>query len=369
MRLGMGMCLSLQQSQALTLRQTMEERLIQDMRITQVQKLELKQYLEREDSFKRLYRDALKDGRVAGYNKHGLKFEFALVGKKELEGSIRGGDSCGYAHVLYDPWEALFHGQKIAMARGSWLLFVVPDFFAPIVMPKDIIQFVAVHEHGEEITLGQHYLATKLEFAVSRNERKIAPYLLWLENNYTAKFVDVFSNATRIVLPDSDEFQRELELRSKAEYAKRVREMIEGFEWPFRALQKMSLFQKRSKDVQGLILGVYTSIAHRLSEAMPIDANIGSVVKALRDEITDLLRKRAKPLSHYICASNLQGAYREVRPVLVKAFDQLRNSRRAMLDGRGELARFVEEIASLGTSGFPSDGVFSSDIKEVLSAL
>jgi hypothetical protein len=130
MRLGHGM--SLEQSLALEMRQTLEQRLYQSLTVIQLVRLELSLYREREQAFTRLYEKALNTGKVRTYNKHGLNFEYALVSVNDLPKSFEGNLEMAFSHCLYDKLEAELFGKLYALARGSWLLFVVEDMYPSI---------------------------------------------------------------------------------------------------------------------------------------------------------------------------------------------------------------------------------------------
>lgn len=230
-------------SPVLTQRQEMEMRLEQSLPHKQVQKLELTLYMEREEEFKKLFRQALERDDICQYEKHGLHFQYARVQKQEVPFAAQG-LGCGFAHCLYDQWDVLFYGHKVALARGSWLLFVVTDYFHPHDFPAAYAEYVAVHEHGEEVTLGEHDLATRLEFSIAKKERKLTRYLTWLEEQAVEKFTDVFSKQTCLVLPDKEEFLQYLEMKSRQEYAARISDLIQGMEWPAVALRKLNKYAR-----------------------------------------------------------------------------------------------------------------------------
>lgn len=363
--MSMSMGMDLRQSQRLEMRAILEQRLTQAMRCEMTQKLEMRMYLRREDECKKLYEKALERGDVHAYQGHGLTFEYARVRRAELPRDVAAMHSCGFAHCLFSTWEALLFGKQIALARGSWLLFVVPDFFEPA-MPETYLQYVAVHEHGEEATLGQHDLATKLEFAISKQEREITRYLQWLEDRYPEKFTDVFANQTRIVLPDSDEFQAVLNLRSQAEYAQRVREMIEGFEWPYRLLQKLSLYERKSRDVEDLIRKACAS-AVNIAGGMPTSMALSEVVGKVREVLAAYLRP-VKEGARFICWPRAKEVYREARSSIATAFDHTRERRKRHLEE--DPSSYVRELQSLGGAGvLPLDGVLATKLDDALAAV
>ena len=167
---SMGMSLVLRQSQSLEMRQHLEQTLSQALVVKQSLKLQLALYQEREDAATKLYGKAMRKGMVRQYQGHGMTFEFALVSKKDVPEWIW--KQCGYAfsHCLMKCWDIMVGGEMYARAKGSWLLFVIHDMHAN--MPEEVIQYAAIHEFGEMITLGDHNLASKLEFAIAAQEKR-----------------------------------------------------------------------------------------------------------------------------------------------------------------------------------------------------
>lgn len=372
MRLSMNLGQELRQSLALSMRQSLESKLLQDMRITQTMRLELKQYLKREDQFKKLYRKALQDGRVFLYENHGLKFEFAAINRNELKSLPllpEEAGSCGFAHALYDTWDEFFFGKKIALSRASWLLFVVYDFFGPK-MPQHVIHYVACHEHGEETTLGQHHLATKLEFAISHREKQLSWYIKWLRDKYPTKFTDVFSHQTAIVLPDSDEFQKELELRNKSDYASSIRQMIEGFEWPLPALKTLSFYKDLSERTQSLFFGAFTDLG-MFVERYSDDLAVPKAVEMMRVGMQKRLEKIGKDALRWVCLDNIheRGFREHIRSVLVEAFAKWVGNRRMYLESRHLEVQYLQEISCLGAGLFPEGGFFSTSPAEIIASV
>lgn len=225
--------LSLCQCQRESLRQILEEKIAQALKHRQVQKLELKLYLAFEDRFTALYREAGERGDLRQFNRHGLAFEYARVRRHEVP-DVAETYGCGFAFCKFG----------VLRQTATWHLFVIDDFFAPLEFPETYIEYVAVHEHGEEVTMGMHELAIRLEFAIAKKERKLLPYLRWLDQHYVTRFTDVFSQHMHVILPDSEALQCVMEHQHQREYAANVREYIEKFEWPYRVLQKLSKYAK-----------------------------------------------------------------------------------------------------------------------------
>lgn len=369
--MGMGMSMGQSLSQQLNLRQAMEQRVEMAMKIGQRMVLELSLYSRREEVFKQLYAQSLERGDVRVYRGHGLNFEYARLKREELPQSLIDERSCGFAHCLYNVWDTMVFGRKIALAKGTWLLFTVPDFFSPLLFPDCYVEYVAVHEHGEEVTLGEHHLATKLEFAISQRDRKIAPYVQWLENHYPEKFSDVFSNQTRVILPDSQEFQQMLELKAKEEYAVNVRRMVEGFEWPFKILQKLSLYEHKGREAEALALRmcvVVGDIAKSLSGDLPIPDAMAKLSAAMR-----MYLLKVKDQRRFICWPRINPSYRDARGRLADGFAIYRQKRSDALNeqfGPQGANVFVEEIGQLqGGGNLPTTGIFSPRLEEAITAL
>lgn len=237
----MGLSLCLQQTCRESIRQSLEAKLTLALRQRQAPKLELSQYLTYQDRMVGLYEDAKERGDVRSFRRHGLAFEYARLKREEAPDLVEE-MGCGFACCRFHPLR-----EEVV----QWLLFVIPDFFAPLEFPEAYVEYVAVHEHGEEITMGLHELATLLEFAIAKKEKKLTPYLNWLERHYAIKFADVFSRHAHVVLPDSENLQRIMGVYGQGEYAKHVRGFIESFAWPYRALQKLSRYAQAVQDQKG----------------------------------------------------------------------------------------------------------------------
>lgn len=365
--MSMGFSMSLRMSPQLSMRQTMECKLTQEMRIEQKMVLEMRMYLEREDVCTKLYQKALARGDVQQYNGYGLTFEYARVKRHEVPKDILDSCGCGFAHCLFNVWEALLGGSKYAMARGSWLLFVVTDFFSPIEFPEEFVRYVAVHEHGEQVTLGEHHLATKLEFAVSKLERRLADYVVWIEHTFPGKFADVFSHQTRIVLPDSAEFQKVLEMASRQEYAARVRQMIEEFEWPAATLRRLNHFQVQGEKIQRLVLGQISRIQLFISD-LSASTTLPAGRQALNRLMTEML-EIAKEHERYLCVANFQGSYREFRDQIMNGYQAFRNRRYDLLkiDSTMETL-YLDEVAEAGEY-LPTDGIYAASFRDAMKAV
>jgi hypothetical protein len=352
------MCLMLRQS--LSLRQSLEERLEQSLRMTPALRLELKQYKEREDVAGRLYQDALEHGRVRRYEKHGLKFEYASVFRKDVPAEII--KRCGYAfsHCRMDSMEFALGGRKFALARGTWHLFVIQDMFDGA--DPSFIEYGAVHERGEQATLGNHMLASKLEFAVAKVESKLSAFLDWAEDHYPGKLIDVCSYQVHLDLPPSEDLRRELESMRSDEEAANVQKLIEEFEWPYSVLQKLSACKKRSDDAQALIVAGMNK-ACRFVEAG--SWQLKELVPGMRQAVERGFRAVVESgLVKYLDRRRLGDLW----PTLLKDLGDVF----ARTVSMGSAAT-VERIAALAeaeiTGNLPTDGVLSTDFEAAFAAI
>tara|TARA_Y100000310_G_scaffold339688_1_gene433166 strand:+ start:18630 stop:19325 length:696 start_codon:yes stop_codon:yes gene_type:complete len=151
-----------------------------------VPSLTLEQHLEKEEIIHRVIEWTEENKAWRNFRKDGFNFSYGSV-PYEVAQPIS--DELGYAfaHCFYDQFEALIKGKKIALARGDWTLFVVNDK-----VPKEFVDFAAIHERGEELSLGNHNFASKLEFALANKRGKLNEYLTFISKMYPDKNIDVF---------------------------------------------------------------------------------------------------------------------------------------------------------------------------------
>ena len=136
----------------------------------------------------RLYGNALSCGMVRSYDKHGIKFEYALVSAQDIPDSHKV-HGRSFSHCLCNKFDMLMLGSQYALEHGSWLLFVVYD--ARPLMPDYCLEYAAVRECGHRATLGNDDLATKLELMIAEKEHNLSGYLTWLKENYPSEFAEV----------------------------------------------------------------------------------------------------------------------------------------------------------------------------------
>lgn len=239
----------------LTLRQELKQKIELEQKlqqkITQQQKLKitLKQYLFLEDQIKHLITWAGENNGWKQFDKHGFRFRYAAVPYKEAQ-TIADKMGPGFAHCMYNPFEAMFTGQKIALATGDWTLFLVKDE-----VPEDLAEFVILHERGEELSLGNHYFASQLEFAMVSKTHKIRDYARYIDRNMPTKFVDLTEKYSHPILPD--ELREILDQQGKRnnKEAELAENIINKNPIPYTILKKMHKYESATEQVCKAILG------------------------------------------------------------------------------------------------------------------
>ena len=148
--LSLGMSLRLEPE--LRTEQRLEHKLRLEQKLEQMlqhqlnPKVILAQYLEQEDFIKGLIRWADDNNSWVNFDKDGFDFRYAVL-PYEIAKPIADQYGPGFAHCLYNPFEG--------RVRGQWNLFVVRDMIDP-----NFEDFVALHERGEELSLGNHYFSS-----------------------------------------------------------------------------------------------------------------------------------------------------------------------------------------------------------------
>ncbi|MEK7520244.1 MAG: hypothetical protein AAB581_03335 [Patescibacteria group bacterium] len=356
----MEMSLSLRQSPMLELRQALESSLEQSLMVRHELQMAMVLYQKREDVCTRLYKNALKKGMVKQYARHDMQFEFALVRKKDVPEWIW--KDCGHAfsHCLMKGWDCFFFGSKYAMARGSWLLFVIHDFHREP-MPDSAVGYAAVHERGEMVTLGDHNLASKLEFSIAAKESKLKWYIEWIKQTCPEKFADIFSYQTHFVLPEGEELRQTLEVFQASKEARKVKQLIEEFEWPLTLLKLLKQYDDANRQALGIILDMFL-----MAGDVAIKANV-SVIQTV-EHIKAVFQRgfsemTSQDLKRYLSIVRLEGRWKDQRNELGNKFSEMLTRREKLLG----IDRYLRELdAARVTNSLPTDGILSPDFREVL---
>lgn len=219
----------------------------------------LEQYLEQEDIIKGFIRWANEHNSWVNFNKSGFKFVYAALPYK-IAGPIADKVGIGFAHCFYEPFEALFCGEKIAYAKGDWTLFVVKDM-----IPKELVDFVAIHERGEEISLGNHYFASQLEFALVSKRGKLKKYVDHIDENYPSKFIDLTQEVMFPVLPKELIEYLENEGKRNKKELERAEELIDEYPLPSRVLRLMDKYDNTTEKICKIIRKEIGTVQNELS--------------------------------------------------------------------------------------------------------
>lgn len=354
--MGYGCSLSFQLSQRQQLENSLEIEVYHEIALS------LEFYQEKEKVFTKAYQKALDQGSVYEYKKHGIEFQYALVSKEYLPEGICNQVGHAFAHCLYNAFDAMFCGRKYAMSRGSWLLFVIKDAYSEP-LPLKAIELAAVHECGEMITLGDHNKASKLEFAVAKKEGKLTWYMNWIEATCPAKFADVFSYQVHTSMPDDDEIGRILEeLQSSASWQEAC-EIIEGFEWPHRILQRLVKYNDGNEKIEQIIAQVLVVV----KEVCVLGSSVKSVMDELEEKSSAVLQEIIdKKLVHYASYPRLQAAWQAMRKNANDEILEYINARKEVISNQ----EYLEEVLALGKDpGLPKTGAFSTAFDDVIKHL
>jgi hypothetical protein len=124
------------------------------------------------------------------------------------------------------------------------VIFVVPDL-----LPSGLSDFVALHERGEELSLGNHYFASQLEFAAVSQAKKVRTYAKFIDDNFPSKFVDLMQKVNFPILPDElAEYIRETK-KSSGQELKTAESMINSHPLPLSVLRKVEDYNNHTDAV------------------------------------------------------------------------------------------------------------------------
>ena len=287
MNMGMGMYMRLEPR--MNLEQRIDQRLsliqtLKQMLQMQVEmKISLELYLEREDLAKKLVRWAHEHDSFVKFSREGFEFEYALVPYK-LAKPIASKYGPGFSHCMYDAFEEMFLGKTIALARGDWTLFVVKEM-----APKELRDFIAVHERGEELSLGNHYFASQLEFALVNKDHKIRKYTSFINKKHPTKFVDLTQEVLYPVLPEElVEYLSNQGKRNEQELEK-AEQLIEKYQIPTTVLRFMDKYNDATQTVCETIRKEIGITQNKLYELFKRGTSPEEIADTINKELSDAL--------------------------------------------------------------------------------
>lgn len=213
--------------------QRLEQKLEQQVEL----RIELEQYLAQEDLIKGFIRWVEEHNSWVTFDSGGFRFRYGNLPYSVAE-PIADRTGPGFAYCMYEPFEAVIQSEGVALAKGDWTLFVVGDM-----VPRDLVDFVAIHERGEELSWGNHYFASQLEFAFANKRHRLRRYVDFINRAHPSKFIDLTQEVMFPVLPDElIEYLEEQGLRNQGEL--RVAEaLIEKYPLPRMVLRLMDKYE------------------------------------------------------------------------------------------------------------------------------
>lgn len=270
--MGLSLCLipSLRQEQKLELEQRIEQRVEQ----RQVMTIGLQQYLEQEDFFKGLIEWTNENNRWKEFKKWGFNFKYGSVPYEKVK-HIADEYGFGFAHCFY---ESFFTFDK-----GDWSLFIVDD-----IISKEYEDIIALHERGEELSLGDHFFASKLEFAGVKRINKVRNYVKLIDNKYPTKFVDLAEKVFFPILPD--DLRNYLEQRDK-QHNKEIdiaEEMIEKYPLPESVMKLVVKYDDINEKVEKEFNEFLGPCQKAIYHAVSLEGVLNSINKIISDSIGNI---------------------------------------------------------------------------------
>lgn len=210
------------------------------------------------------------------------EFEYAVLKKEDYAREEE------FASLLSESQAMAFPGRSI----GHWFLLVDGEF-----IPEQFIEYAAMHEFGHEMLSNNHYLATKLEFAMVADDGKMSEYLSWLKEKNLEKFGDVFSHIEKVF--SAEKFKKEYWADSSTEYqdfieeaSNQALEKIERFELPDEVKELAYLFESSNKKIEDeleyMFQAVYRAIPDTISSGTNLSAVLSNVDSILRSHVEKL---------------------------------------------------------------------------------
>ncbi len=271
-------------------RLTLLQRLQLSCRIEARIAIELKILQRKFNFWKELYRKALRGGSSRHYEKYGLNFVYARVRAKDVPDEVRA--KCGWAFsvCVMEGFDILFDTAKQRRSRGEWLLFVIEDMCPD--MPERFLEYAAVHEFGEQMTLGDHNLASKLEFVIANKEGDLESYMAWLEERAPGKFSDVFSYQVHLEYPSDADLMELVKRVCDTDDAKNVVRMMKAFKWPPLLLEKLLEYQGANEEIASVIGYAWEGVEAQIASGQTLKEIIEKSEATVRRRFSEIANLR-----------------------------------------------------------------------------
>ena len=197
----------------------------------------------------------------------------------------------GFCHCMYNPRDILLHGKKVALAKGERMIFLVEDK-----IPEEFRDCVALHERGEELSLGNHFFASKLEFGYAQQKKQITKYIDRIEKNFPSKFVDVAEEVVFPILPQ--ELQEYLVQQgrdeAKTKELEQAQKIIEEHPLSNQVSRRIKEYSRNTNSVcniiEGIIPKIQSNLIDILSKTTSPEKHIQQVAQYLNKEIGNALK-------------------------------------------------------------------------------
>ncbi len=310
--------ISLQQIQAPRLNQKLEQRLELEQKLEQkveqnqqlIQKVSLELYLEVEEFMKGLIRKVEDENSWKNFDKHGFQFEYAAVKYADVQ-HIVDVTGPGFAHCQYNAFEGI--------ARGEWTLFVVTDM-----IPKEFEQYVALHERGEQLSLGNHYFASKLEFAAVKKDFMIKKYASWIDRTAPTKFTDLTIPVVFPLIPE--DFLDELrEMGNNVDEQRYAENFIEENPLPELIMKKTLEYEQINRNLISAMIKIVgpSQQAIYASGSKSRDPNLAllQIQNIIRKKVLTLHPKLLKVYSNKLVEEDFRQVFNIIRESYIKEYD------------------------------------------------
>jgi len=149
-------------------------------------------------------------------------------------------------------------GGEADSSPGWFVMFEDGTPFKLVVeglLPDWTLPSIALHEHGEELSSGNHFMASRLEFASVEKDRKTRDYVRAINTAYPGKFVDLLE-PVEIDLPE--EIIEKIEERmhknqSVEDQHAAMMAMVDRFEIPSSVKKLAERYHEHNKTIGDLV--------------------------------------------------------------------------------------------------------------------
>ena len=117
-----------------------------------------------------------------------------------------------------------------------------------MIVPSSV-ELVAIHERGEELSLGNHYFATQLEFAYAQHSKNLKRHVDWIDTRFPSKFADLTQKVMFPILPEDLLEDLQAQGKRNASELEVAEKLITHYPLPFMLLKKMHEYSRATETV------------------------------------------------------------------------------------------------------------------------